>query len=323
MKIIKKQILKALEKPKSVWQLFKEVDSHAKEIVRCVQDLLKEGLVNVKKGRYYLTHKGNKFRKKERLHIKINWNNLLKKTKQICKSRPKVDDRLDQGYQRFEDIIKRVKLIYERCELQNSKILVLGDDGSQSISLALTKLPKKINCLEIDERIVSFINKVSKKENLKLRATKYDVRDPLKIKKEYDVFITDPIETDLGLKLFLFRGASKLKRGGVMYFTLAKTDFSKERFYKLQRMLNKAGFVITDIIRNFSMYPENQLSKREQEEYYRKSKLAKILKGDFILPDIDYYTSNLIRVEIMGHLKIPVRNIRIDGEIYQDRDEII
>ena len=114
--------------------------------------------------------------------------------------------------------------LYNKTEIQNSKILILGDDGSQTISLALTKLPKEIVCLEIDERIVNFINKIAKNEKLNIKAIKYDVQEPLNLKDKFDVFITDPLETIPAAKLFLSRGISKLHSDSVLYFTLSRVE---------------------------------------------------------------------------------------------------
>ncbi len=294
MSRIEKQILRTLQRSSSIWKIFREVDADVLSTIKTLDKLVREGSVNSKNARFLLTRKGKSILKRERLGKKIDYKQILKETKSLCKNRPGLDESLDQGYQRYEDIVKRVRFIYDRTDLQNTKILVLGDDASQSISLALTGLPKEIICLEIDERIVRFINKVARDKELKLKAIKYDVQHTLKLNEKFDVLITDPIESIHAIKLFLSRGIGKLKQDGVIYFTHALPESSVKKAYMVQKILHKMNFVITDIIRDFSLYSESQNSSSYYNSFSEK------FKYKFKLPDVDYYFTDLIRAEAIG-----------------------
>ena len=58
----------------------------------------------------------------------------------------------------------------------------------------LVGLPREVVVLEIDGRIIDFVNDAAKKHNLKLRGCRYDIRVPLTadFAKNFDVFVCDP-----------------------------------------------------------------------------------------------------------------------------------
>lgn len=322
MQRIEKQILKVLRQPSSIWKLFKEVDENSTKVINTLNKLSREGILEQKNNKFALTKKGLEVFKRERLSENVNFSQLLKRTKVLCRERPKINEELQQAYPNLDDIITRVRLLYENCELQNTDILVIGDDASQSISLALTNLPKRVICLEIDQRIVDFVNKIASKEKLNLKAIKYDVRNVLQLNEKFDVFITDPIETLVALKLFLSRGVEKLSKEGSVYVTISKQEVSFKKFLVVQKMLHDMGFVITDILRDLFVYPEKENLINSLSNPYKDSGVFKMVKT--AIPDVDYYSAHLIRAEAIGN-PIPLVKgpVKIGKEFYEDSENII
>ncbi len=111
----------------------------------------------------------------------------------------------------------------------NGRIFVVGDDDLFSIAASLTGMPEKVVVVDIDERLINFINRMADEYSLSVEAFVYDVQQafPDEFKKKFDVFVTDPVETIPGLKLFLSRGVSSLK-------ALVELDTSASQHSKLQ-----------------------------------------------------------------------------------------
>jgi predicted methyltransferase len=245
--------------------------------------------------------------------------NIYKQYKEICKNRPVNLPEFDQGSILEKDVIKRVEFIYERGDLLDSDILVIGDDDLISIALGLTKLPKKIYVLEIDKRLIDYIETYTHKLNLPIKTLKYDARNllPKELINRFDIFITDPPETLKALKTFLSRGIQGLKNQGSGYFGLTTLEASLNKWLAIEKFIIEEGFVITDIRRNFSVYP---FSNKDEEWSYFKEKIQ-IFK--FIgQPTIrNWYYSSFIRIERVKKVrikniqyKINLKNLYIDNE---------
>jgi predicted methyltransferase len=248
--------------------------------------------------------------------------NIYKQYKEICKNRPVNLPEFDQGSILEEDVIRRVEFIYERGDLLDSNILVIGDDDLISIALGLTKLPKKIYVLEADDRLVNYIKENAKKFNLSIKVIKYDVRNslPENLLNKFDIFITDPSETFKALKTFLSRGIQGLKTKGAGYFGLTTIESSLDKWFELEKFIIEKGFVITDIKRKFSVYP---FSKEDEKWQYFKDKI-KIFKS-IGGPEIrDWYYSSFIRIEKIKNIKIKNEPYKIISKnFYLDKETLI
>jgi hypothetical protein len=248
--------------------------------------------------------------------------NIYKKYKEICKNRPINLPEFDQGSILEDDVIKRVEFIYERGDLLNSNILVIGDDDLISIALGLTELPQKIYVLEADERLVNYIRENAKKFNLSIEVIKYDVRNslPENLLNKFDIFITDPPETLKALKTFLLRGIQCLKTQGSGYFGLTTIESSLEKWFELEKFIIEKGFVITDIKRKFSVYPFSE--EDETWPYFKdKIKIYKSIGGPKIK---NWYYSSFIRIEKMKNIKIKNDSYKIISKnFYLDNETLI
>ncbi len=248
--------------------------------------------------------------------------NIYKQYKEICKNRPVNLPEFDQGSILEKDVIKRVEFIYERGDLLDSDILVIGDDDLISIALGLTKLPKKIYVLEIDKRLIDYIETHAHKLNLPIKTLQYDARNllPKELINRFDIFITDPPETLKALKTFLSRGIQSLKTQGAGYFGLTTIESSLDKWFGLEKFIIETGFVITDIKRKFSVYP---FSKEDEEWQYFKDKI-KIFKSIGEPKIKNWYYSSFIRIEKIKNIKIKNITHKINPKnFYLDEEALI
>ncbi len=334
MRRIKNQIFQALSSGDlSVYKLIDCQDASLPEFFNLLTELEKEGLIKVENGIVRLTPKGKE-------HISVmnavnidvrckccdgtgyviskDFEEILRKYKEIAKDRPSALERFDQGFISPEGVIKRVEFIYERGDLLNSRIFVVGDDDLLSVAAALTEMPEKINVIDADERLIDFINRVAEKHGFPIEAEICDVQEelPEKFRRKFDVFATDPVETIPGLKLFLSRGVSALKGEGCSgYFGLTTLEASRKKWFEIQRMILDMGFVITDLRRKFNVYPD------EEKNFFRFQEKLPIVKRIGAKIDHNFYTSTLFRIEAIRDPKPIIEGRMIINEaVYKDEE---
>lgn len=228
---------------------------------------------------------------------------LLETYKTLIDRRPKPLGRYYQGFILPEDVVARVLFMQLNDDLENRRIILIGDDDLLSIALGLTGLPKEITVLDIDDRVGKFIERTAFKENLDITFHRYDVSDPLPewTLRRYDVFSSEPLETISGLKAFLSRGVACLReKGSSGYLGLTTLETPLKRWLKVEAMLLKMKCVITDIVKNFSRYTRDELSGAKIEDL-----LPFRLKGDE--RTTLWYKSSLIRIETLDDFKPLVR----------------
>ena len=320
-----------------MWKLIEKVDSYPLDVIKEIERMKEDGLVEIRNGKLSLTTKG----KEERRRLKVKYVyvkcrecggkgyrkdpfNILKMYKEIVKDRPKPVKQYDQGHIAPEDVMNRVSFIYERGDLESSNIIIIGDDDLLSIAIGLTNMANKINVLEIDERLVNFINDVAEKYRMEIYADKYDIRKPLSddLKRKFDAFIMDPVETVKGITLFLSRGASALKDNGSGYFGLTHIEASLKKWREIERILLDMNFAITDMLRDLSVYPTKNNLGISSEDYIITRKIYQMTKNKNI--DADFYRSTFIRVEAIGKARpAVVGEVNLEKEIYVDDESIV
>ncbi|MBO8182899.1 MAG: bis-aminopropyl spermidine synthase family protein [Archaeoglobus sp.] len=334
MERIRKQILQNLIEPRSVYELLYFQDASLPEIFELLKTLENDGIIRLSNGKVELTEKGRKEAEETKvkyfgniycefcegtgISLTEEFSEVLEKYKEIAAKRPEAIEEYDQGFISTKGVIRRVEFIYERGDLANSKIFVVGDDDLLSIAASLTGLPSKIFVVDIDERLIDFINETAKELSLPLEAMVYDVQQafPVELRKKFDVFVTDPVETIPGLKLFLSRGVSTLKGEGCSgYFGITTLEASRKKWYEIQRMILEMGFAITDIRRHFNVYPE------EDKNFFRFQEKLPIVKKLGAKIDFNWYNSSLFRIEAITDPKPLVEGeMRIDEKVYKDSE---
>lgn len=308
---IKKQILRRLsQKSATFWELINYQDSHIINFLQAIKELLKEELIAYEKPYFFLLKESSWLPYQNPGCLFCNppfkegfWKEILEKFKRITEDRPLPTSDFDQGFIKPEDTVKRTAFIYERGDLENTEIFILGDDDLISIAMALTKLPKRIVVVEIDERINEFIREKTKEIGYSnIKVYNYNVIEtlPPELERSFDLFVTDPVETKKGLKLFISRCISSLKgEGSAGYMGFTHREASLKKWYEFEKFLLNSGFVITDILRDFTTYPEEE---NRWEDFYRTYRIMR--EFDLELPNVDWYKSCFIRFEVVEGPKI-------------------
>jgi len=327
-----------LAKPLSYWQLLKHIDVDIPTTQAVLKELLEEGILEYQNDVFLLTSKGKEEAKKLGLisfsslkcpycqgkTINIaTFKHLLNVFEELITGRPKAISEYDQGYVMPTDTVARVLFMYELGDIEGKHIFLLGDDDLTSLALLASGWPKQVTVLEIDERILNFIEqKAISKGWTNLNVIHYDARYPIpeKLRNRFDVFLTDPVETVGGLRLFLSRCVEALKgKDSVGYFGLTHLEASRRKWHQVQRDILNMGFTITDIIRNFHTY----LLERD-DILNLQLRVAKEAPVKVERPEIDFYTSNLFRIYAAESPR-PLVEGKVDWkrELYYDEEAYV
>ncbi|CUS84318.1 hypothetical protein JGI3_01387 [Candidatus Kryptobacter tengchongensis] len=308
---IKNQILRSLASgSKTFWEIVNRQDGTLKELYQTLNKLIKDNIIKRDGEKFYLNNQTSlKFYPDPRcehcrggIEIKGEYQKIFETYKNIVKNRPLPSIEYDQGFISAEDAMRRAIFMYERGDIENKAVFILGDDDLVSIAIGLLGVSRKITVLEIDKRLTDFINDVSKEYNLNIKTITHDVLDsfPKKEMNKYDTFLTDPVETLEGFILFTYRCMQALKkRNSAGYFGLTHIEANLEKWYHIQKFILSTGMVITDIIRDFSYYPEDENQWVENYNHYLINKKLKI--G---IPNTNWFRSSFFRVEAYDKIKL-------------------
>ena len=174
--------------------------------------------------------------------------------------RPDPDFAFDQGAIPPEESLLRAASMQDRGDLWGQEILFVGDFDLTSVALALTRQPARVVVLDIDPRVVAFVDAAGARLGLPLSGRLFDVRDPLPddLRRRFDAFVCDPVETLPGIRLYLARGAAALRgEGSAAWIGLTTIEASRRKWYAIQQILASSGLVVTDLRRRFSGYPDH------------------------------------------------------------------
>ncbi len=302
---IERQILRCLKTgPKSFWELNNYQDAHIVEFLEVIKKLLNEGIIGYDGKKFFLAKDVDiqPYRSSRcsvcgcGVEIKGYFEGIYREFLKVTENRPLPTSKYDQGFIRPIDTIRRLAFMYERGDIEGNDIFILGDDDLLSVAIALTNMANSITVVEIDERINKFIQDFAKSRNIKnLRVKRYNVIEelPQEAKRNFDVFVTDPVETKKGFLFFVGRCLEALKgKGSSGYIGLTHLEASLKKWWTFQKFLIDANMVITDILRDFTYYPENE---NQWEHFYETYEVMKHF--NLPIPDVDWYRSCFLRLE--------------------------
>ena len=316
------------ERKEDVYVLLSVQDLCVRDFIRVLDRLSSRGLVKVRNNTVVLSARGVSAAKALGLRpagrircsrcdgtgytLPSSFHRVFEVFKRVVKGRPSPRESLDQKFISAESVFRRVVFIHERGDLAGSRIFVVGDDDMLSLALALTHMPREVVAVDIDDRVVDFINRIGEELRLPVRASVYDVRNPLpkSFQKRFDVFVTDPTETIPALRLFLSRATTALRgKGCAGYFGMTTIESSISKWRKLHQMLYQMGLVVTDIRRDFSLYEETG-------ESYRTPMARR-----FGHPSTPWYRSAFVRVVAFTRITPLARGaVRINKRFYLDEE---
>jgi len=179
--------------------------------------------------------------------------------KNLSENRPEPIREYDQFTATVETTSRRVMLLKFFDDIAGKRLLFLGDDDFTSVAAAGLGLADSITVLDVDDRLIESMKKISKQKNLGINIIKHDLRKkiPEKLRDQFDVVFTDPPYTELGIQLFLSRAVDCLdkdNKAARVYLCYGNSDKAKERFLPVQKILIDSGFMIRWIFDKFNRY---------------------------------------------------------------------
>ncbi|MEJ5341813.1 MAG: bis-aminopropyl spermidine synthase family protein [Thermogutta sp.] len=254
----------------TVWDLLAVVDGTVMEIYEACRALSSRGWIVLKHDRLQVAELPQRI--KEACHP--DFESVLARFEKLRAEAPWPTTEFFQEPIVSSDVIKRVRFLWERGDLFDRTILVLGDDDLLSLAAGLTGLPKRVVVGEVDSRWVDFIQAQAEGGGLAVEARIYNVADPLprEWRRAFDVFVMDPVETRQGFRAWLSRGLAAIKHPGSMYFGLTELECPAKYWHEFQRLINEGGLVLTDILRDYSYYENRSLAKPET---WQRTRLAR------------------------------------------------
>ena len=184
----------------------------------------------------------------------------------LSERRPAVDPSLDQSHATSETALRRAVYLYEHDALEGRRLFFLGDDDLTSLAaglaareLGLGRLD--IDVVDIDDRLVQFVNLTAAKEGLPIRAFQHDLRIPLpaELMGRFDAFFTDPPYTLDGLGVFVSRGVESLVAEiGKQAFVCFGRRSPEETAGLIDRLL-RSGLAPVEMLPTFNEYVGAQL----------------------------------------------------------------
>lgn len=187
-------------------------------------------------------------------------------------SRPKPDRNLDQFWATKETVLRRAALLGSIPDISQKHLLFLGDDDLTSVAFTLFFKAEKVTVVDIDGRLLQFLEMVAKKERLPIETFEHDLRNPLpKPKfKRYDISFFDPPYTPEAVNTWLVRAmeatlesGSNWKRKKPKFLShkhylmcYGYTDRETERGLKIQKIITSLGLIIQEKVGGFNCYYE-------------------------------------------------------------------
>lgn len=324
------RILSAIKTTSNQWLIIRYAEEPINVVNTILNLLNKLKIIKIKKENVYFTLKGKKLIKDLKIEkilltqcqvcegrgINFKYDHqLYRQFLTIQEKRPKPLKIYDQGNVTPASTLARVFLALNHGDIQNKEIIVLGaEDDLLGLALALSRKPKFVLVLDIDERLINFDNYWAKKLNLKMKAQIFDLRKPLNQEwiGQFDTFFTDPSETVQAIKGFILKGVASLKKEGcVGYFGFTLKDSSLNKWHKLQKILNQNKIVITEIFREFNFY--------ENWPYLEETKSFQDSLTDKLPNKTIWYTSNWYRiVTLPGFSRVNLDLTKYRGKSFYD-----
>ncbi len=311
------QVLSALcGGPRTLWGLLAETDGTIRHLYRTCRSLARRRLVAFRQEKLY----ADRLPRNLTGVLQHDFAGHFERFSRIVASAPAPTTEFFQERILQRDLFRRIEFLYRRGDLYGRRIFVLGDDDLFSLAVGLTGLAERIVVAEIDERLVEFIARQARKHRLPVEVFRYNAAEPLPklLRRRFDVFVMDPVETESGFTAWLSRGLAALAHPGAVYFGLTELECPPLLWHRFQRLINESGLVMTDMLRDFTRYENRSLATPEQ---LAKTKLLRQcpfsgIKGK---PG-NWYRSTFHRAITIRKPRPPIRGrVRFDRSFYHNR----
>jgi S-adenosylmethionine decarboxylase proenzyme len=242
--------------------------------------------------------------------------------KESLEDRPSPEYKYDQSRSTFNTVCKRALIMLRNGDVEGKRVVLLGDDDGLSVALAHLNCAKEIFVLDIDSRVLTFINSFAERKNCEqvLHTCLWDIRTafPSEWLNQFNVFEMDPPYTVPGFKLFVDRALSLVNpdqgfRGYISFGN--KSPFEK---WACQEHLNSSGLVITEYIPNFNQYIGATILGNSSNLYVVESVPQKVVRTKTIDQKQAIYTFNEVKIK-----DFPTIGYQIIAEFYGVKNKFL
>lgn len=204
------------------------------------------------------------------LNQENQFNKLLELLEKYREKRPEPERNLDQFWADEKIVFKRALILGKTKDISQKSLLFLGDDDMTSLAFSLFFQAQKITVVDIDQRLLSFLEHIAQQEKMPIEFILHDLKNPLPKDefRNYDVVFFDPPYTPYAVNTWLIRameatlgkGSNKArKRPEVLsrkqyLMCYGYTDRGTERGLKIQKIITSLGLIIQEKIKNFNKY---------------------------------------------------------------------
>lgn len=229
----------------------------------------------------------------------------------------------DQRPVNWKTSVRRAGYMVLRGDIKNKNIAVVGDDDLTSVAIALTHLTRRVTLFEIDERIIEFVQEISKKYDLDIEVVNVDLTKgiPSVYRHKFDVYTTDPTPTKAPFTVFTNQCLSLLKREARKVGYSSIYPSCKLKLIDIQEILTQMNFMITDLIPYFTQYDfvlhtysdedkillERYVAKEEKISFYEYLLRCETITKTKKL-DVHYTKKELVGSATMRVLKDPSKD---------------
>jgi hypothetical protein len=165
---------------------------------------------------------------------------------------------LDQIPADAETVVARAALLGSQFDIVGGQLLFLGDHDLTSIAAALVLPDAEITVVDIDERLLEFIDRVAVERHLPIRVLFADLRDGLPdlLTQSAALVFTDPPYSADGVALFLERALAALanRDRGRVVIAYGAGDHRPDLALKVQERMQRLRVVIEAIYPSFNRY---------------------------------------------------------------------
>ena len=155
-------------------------------------------------------------------------------------------------------IVDRARHLAGRYALAGRHLVCLGDHDLTAVAVKLLVPGATVSVVDVDERLLAYLDAVSERLGLGLRLYAADLRLglPRTLREDADLVFTDPPYSLDGIDLFVRRGVEALadRPGASVLFCYGTADRGAERMLDVQRLLVRLHLVLEALLPGFNRY---------------------------------------------------------------------
>ncbi|HWD71779.1 MAG TPA: bis-aminopropyl spermidine synthase family protein, partial [Actinomycetota bacterium] len=155
-------------------------------------------------------------------------------------------------------IVERARHLAGRYALAGRHLVCLGDHDLTAVAVKLLVPGATVSVVDVDERLLAYLDAVSDHLGLGLRLYAADLRLglPRTLREDADLVFTDPPYSLDGIDLFVRRGVEALsdRPGASVLFCYGTAERGAEHLLDVQRLLVRLHLVLEALLPGFNRY---------------------------------------------------------------------